>query len=459
MEYIHFDNKEIDNFIKGITGKEKYTIDDIMFALEDENIIQKENNSFSYMIEKEAYERGLSLEKPQETIEIKAGFEKRQSLREIIEDISNIDLQATKYSISIQDFEYLVTIEKRLDLEIIREDEFDNIGIKDGIFHIFGSLSSLKLSTKYNFEENFNMEGIAFENISDDELGMECEWLQKQGCKLGKKRFFSFKGITKEKLEILGENDYYIGADLGNPYDRNEILQLLNIMESMNENTRDCNEDIDRFIPVYKSIGMHVDYDDSGVIGGEEHVEGNEILTRSIRGVLLQGRAVCTGYADALYYCLNYIGVEVLRVGGEICDNKNNLIGEHAWNQVKLGGKWYNCDLTWDKEEIRKKEILKYCLKSDEEFYKGKSYIRKKDKPANFRECPTSFDPKVIQEKMNSLRYTDLDEFSFDATADTRVGEKELEQEFTAAIQEDPIFSKVVIEALTTEEKKKTIER
>ena len=74
MEYIHFDNKEIDNFIKGITGKEKYTIDDIMFALEDENIIQKENNSFSYMIEKEAYERGLSLEKPQETIEIKAGL-------------------------------------------------------------------------------------------------------------------------------------------------------------------------------------------------------------------------------------------------------------------------------------------------------------------------------------------------------------------------------------------------
>lgn len=230
-------------------------------------------------------------------------------------------------------------------------------------------------------------------------------------------------------------------------------------MESMKENTKDCNEDIDKFLPVYKSIGMHADYDNSGNKESEEYIEGNEKLTRSLRGVLLQGRAVCAGYAHALYVCLNYIGVEASYVGGEIFDNKNNSLGGHAWNQVKIQGEWYNCDLTWDKDGIRKKGILKCCLKSDEEFDKGKSYIRKKDFPNKVKRCPKSFDPKVIQEKMNSLRYTDLDEFSFDATSDTRVGEKELEQEFTAAIQEDPIFSKVVMEALTTEEKKKTIER
>lgn len=461
MEYIHFDNKEIDNFIKEITGKEKYTIDDIMFALEDENIIQKEKSILSYMIEEEEYESGIILEEPKKIIEIKTGFENRINLREIIKENSNIELQANENSISIQDFEYLVAIEKRLDLEIIREDEIDTIGIKDENFHVFGSEFSLKLSSKYDFEESFKSfeNTINFENASEDELKRRYEWIQKQGYKLNEKFFSSFKGITAKKLEILGEDNYYIERDLGNPYNRNEILQLLNIMESMKENTKDCNEDIDKFLPVYKSIGMHADYDNSGNKESEEYIEGNEKLTRSLRGVLLQGRAVCAGYAHALYVCLNYIGVEASYVGGEIFDNKNNSLGGHAWNQVKIQGEWYNCDLTWDKDGIRKKGILKCCLKSDEEFDKGKSYIRKKNFPNKVKRCPKSFDPKVIQEKMNSLRYTDLDEFSFDATSDTRVGEKELEQEFTAAIQEDPIFSKVVMKALTTEEKKKTIER
>ena len=460
MEYIHFDNKEIDNFLTEVIGREKYTIDDIIFYLKDESIIKKETDWLSYIVAKKQYEQGIIFEEPQTTIEIKTGLENRSRLRRIIRGISNIDLQADDNSMSIQDFEYLVAIEKRLDSEIIEENEADNIGIKNKWFYnVFGNKTILKISAECSFEKKHKTVDLNFENVSKDDLKRECEWLQNQGCELGKKSFSSFKGVTAEKLEILGESNYYIDGDLGNPYNRNEILQLLNIMECMKENTKDCNEDIDKFLPVYKSIGMYADYDNSGNKESEEYIEGNENLTRSLRGVLLRGRAVCLGYAHALYFCLDYIGVESSQVSGGIYDNKNNLLGRHAWNQVKLEGEWHNCDLTWDRDEIRQKKTLKYCLKSDEEFNKGESYIRKKSTAEEFKECPKSFDSKVIQEKMRNLTYTDLDEFSFDTTADTRTGEKEFEKEFITAIQEDPNFSKMVMEALTTEEKKETMER
>ncbi len=59
-------------------------------------------------------------------------------------------------------------------------------------------------------------------------------------------------------------------------------------------------------------------------------------------GVLVQGKAVCNGYAEAMALLLNCVGIE-----NEIMTGWAN--GElHAWNRVKLDGKWYQVDSTWD---------------------------------------------------------------------------------------------------------------
>ena len=44
--------------------------------------------------------------------------------------------------------------------------------------------------------------------------------------------------------------------------------------------------------------------------------------------------------------------------------------GADVWNQVKIDGKWYNTDLTWDYIDIRYGNKLEYCLVSDEKFEK-----------------------------------------------------------------------------------------
>ena len=56
---------------------------------------------------------------------------------------------------------------------------------------------------------------------------------------------------------------------------------------------------------------------------------------------LINKTAVCQGYASLLYRMLLEAGVDARVISG-------NAGGPHAWNIVKLNGKYYNLDSTWD---------------------------------------------------------------------------------------------------------------
>ncbi len=57
---------------------------------------------------------------------------------------------------------------------------------------------------------------------------------------------------------------------------------------------------------------------------------------------LIGKSAVCEGYAMAAYLMFTQAGLDCKIIGG-------TADGEaHAWNIVKVDGKWYNIDLTWD---------------------------------------------------------------------------------------------------------------
>ncbi|MBO6114303.1 MAG: hypothetical protein J6P57_04520 [Lachnospiraceae bacterium] len=59
-------------------------------------------------------------------------------------------------------------------------------------------------------------------------------------------------------------------------------------------------------------------------------------------GALVQGKAVCNGYAEAMALLLNCVGVENEIMTGWASSEL------HAWNRVRLDGKWYQVDSTWD---------------------------------------------------------------------------------------------------------------
>ena len=78
-----------------------------------------------------------------------------------------------------------------------------------------------------------------------------------------------------------------------------------------------------------------------------ENSDANDPKIYTIYGALVDKLAVCEGYARAFQLMLNKAGVDCIGISGRGADEL------HMWNAVKLGGKWYNVDVTWDdREEI-----------------------------------------------------------------------------------------------------------
>ncbi|WP_431808825.1 transglutaminase domain-containing protein [Lysinibacillus sphaericus] len=63
----------------------------------------------------------------------------------------------------------------------------------------------------------------------------------------------------------------------------------------------------------------------------------------SAYALLFEGQAVCQGYALSAYKMLEQAGIETKYVVGYV-----NGTEAHAWNMVKLDGKWYHLDTTWN---------------------------------------------------------------------------------------------------------------
>lgn len=77
-------------------------------------------------------------------------------------------------------------------------------------------------------------------------------------------------------------------------------------------------------------------------------------------GALVNGRAVCQGYALAYNYLLSKVGIKASMV----VSNSMN----HAWSLVEINGKYYHTDTTWDDPtyDILGNVSHKFLLKSDD---------------------------------------------------------------------------------------------
>lgn len=92
---------------------------------------------------------------------------------------------------------------------------------------------------------------------------------------------------------------------------------------------------------VEKALGLHdylvrtCEYD---LKAAAEH-DGSP-LARTVYSVLVRHLAVCEGYAMAYRYLLNAVGI--------VSEEAHGVGIPHIWNYVRLDGKWYHVDVTWD---------------------------------------------------------------------------------------------------------------
>lgn len=79
-------------------------------------------------------------------------------------------------------------------------------------------------------------------------------------------------------------------------------------------------------------------------------------------GCLVEGEAVCEGYAEAFTYIMNTIGIE-----SGICTGS-----DHAWNYVNVDGDYYWLDATWD--DNGKEPLHEYFLFTDDQLLRSRTF-------------------------------------------------------------------------------------
>lgn len=80
-------------------------------------------------------------------------------------------------------------------------------------------------------------------------------------------------------------------------------------------------------------------------------------------GCLVEGKANCEGYAKAFRLLASEAGIRCAVVIGVTSEGEN-----HAWDQVEIGGDWYEVDATWDDTDDENVVRRMYFLCDDEYF-------------------------------------------------------------------------------------------
>lgn len=159
------------------------------------------------------------------------------------------------------------------------------------------------------------------------------------------------RGITKENIRIFLAEEPEVYIDLVT------LDKLKNALRILTSSVNSLDSEEEKFAKITLAIRSNIRYayektKSRNVGNGRNFVEG-----------LLKGRCVCSGYALITKMALMMHGIET-----EVVSSKT-----HAWNEVKLGGNWYNWDMTNVKADTLTAKTMGKCLKTDEQL-KGKMY-------------------------------------------------------------------------------------
>lgn len=188
-------------------------------------------------------------------------------------------------------------------------------------------------------------------------------------------------------------------------YDEATYRKIYEELEAVTQGIDEGSSDYDKFQAIYEELVNRLRYDyrvyDKSEKYDKEYARnagftiinnpstGRDVSSVSnLEGLINGGYCVCEGFAEILKQALSMCDIKSHLITGNTTKERDS---GHAWNRVVLAGKLYNCDLTWDKDEVQKygiykksrpkrvlkanpnlsKKIMPRCyLKSDKEFSK-----------------------------------------------------------------------------------------
>lgn len=238
-----------------------------------------------------------------------------------------------------------------------------------------------------SIEGHFNLIELEdLEGLTDD------AWKILTECGNTTLKLYSCNGLANEILEKLKINNDMVYRFVDEPkkttYTIDDLYKIYNVLETFKCITDNAENNIHKIIMVCNIVTWLVWPNNKT---DEYATEENIINSRSLKGCLFEGRAVCNGYALAIKIILNYIGIDTTLVGGY------GISEYHAWNQVK-DEIFYNLDLTFDWQAFLLDLPLDNTLKSDEQFYTNHNINVSWEDYTQLKKCPKSI-------SNNDLRY------------------------------------------------------
>lgn len=128
-----------------------------------------------------------------------------------------------------------------------------------------------------------------------------------------------------------------------------EHLDAINkkIDEIIKEVIKPTMSEYDKELAIHDYIIRHSKYDE----GDLEKLPPEDF---SAYGVLVLGKGVCESYSEAMKMIMDKLGIECLIVFGDVKE------GPHEWNIIKIGGSYYQLDVTWDTPSSDGEQTLVY---------------------------------------------------------------------------------------------------
>lgn len=109
--------------------------------------------------------------------------------------------------------------------------------------------------------------------------------------------------------------------------------------------------------------------------------EINNTYNQNAATVLVKNKGQCSGISKAVKLLLDYLGIECIVIDGTGRDDSTGTSGPHAWNIVKINGKYYHLDVTFMiGANVSKRKPFRYLYfnGTDVEFQKNHTWQKNK---------------------------------------------------------------------------------
>lgn len=143
-----------------------------------------------------------------------------------------------------------------------------------------------------------------------------------------------------QKLYVTTNTYGKVTITLDKLYSKEDIQNINNKIEQIkaqiiNDKMTD-EEKIKAFHDYIINLSVYDEERATQIESGDNNNENSN--SHKASGPLLEGKALCSGYSDAMKLFLDDLGIKNYKIS-----NSN-----HIWNLIYINGKWLHLDLTWD---------------------------------------------------------------------------------------------------------------